>query len=173
MRVLIIYASKNGVTERCAQLLKQSLPNCEVTLHNLKTGQPDLGASYDWVVVGGPIRFEKLYRPVRVFLSAQNDWLKQQSLALFLCCGLVDRFDDYLRLIPSSLRESARDIACFGGEIKPDKVRGWDRLFLRFLRESIISEEEGNRGEYERVLPEIVTENITRLAEIIRGIRPV
>ena len=73
-KILIVYASKTGSTATAAGLLADKLTGRDVTLCTTEAPEAD-PTGYDIVVVGGSIRFSKLYKPVREYLRMQI-WLK-------------------------------------------------------------------------------------------------
>ena len=66
-KILIVYASKTGSTATAAGLLAAQLTGRDVTLCTTEAPEAD-PTGYDIVVVGGSIRFSKLYKPVRDYL---------------------------------------------------------------------------------------------------------
>ena len=59
-----------------------------------------------------------------------------------------------------------------GGELKPDRLHGLDRLIVSLVRRQIIAENERGSDmadcEYTRVLPEILPESVERFAAEIK-----
>ena len=58
----------------------------------------------------------------------------------------------------------------FGGELKPDKLRGFDKLVVRSMRKSIREADFEDDDLLDLSLPEIIPENIKLLADLIKNI---
>ncbi len=167
MRILIVYASKNGTVRVCAERLQDALRGKEVTVCDLARQTPAL-SEYDIVIAGSSVRFGKLLQPMRSFLAEQEEALKQKKLYLFLCCGLPHESEYYMqKLFSDDLRAHAEEILYFGGSLRLDGLPFWDKLIVRSIRSSII-ENEIDDGEYTPSMPGILPETIDRLATQIR-----
>ena len=171
MKILIIYATRSGVSRKCAQMLADKLESdaIKVDLFNVEQAPPSPDG-YDVAVVGGSIRMGTLNKKLKKYLKENAGALNRIHTALFLCCGFSEQVDDYIALnFPKNIIPSL-DIHYFGGEIKPDKVKGIDKLILK----AIISNEKYNSFDdpdpNASPLPEIIPENIFRLADRIRGL---
>ena len=107
---------------------------------------------------------KKLKKYIKLNLSKLNCI----QTALFLCCGYTESFDDYVSLnFPKSLVPKL-GIHCFGGELKPEKLKGFDKFIVKMVRSSIINEDFEHPDPNQSPLPEIVPENISRLSDKIR-----
>ena len=90
--------------------------------------------------------------------------------AAFLCLGFINNFEEYRDIqFPKELVCSL-GIHCFGGELKPKKLKGMDKLIVKMLRSEIKGADFEVSDEGQAPLPEIVPENIYRLADKIRGL---
>ena len=171
MKILIVYASESGTCRECADMLEHELYKHEVTKYDVtKVMDFTLSPSnFDACVVGGPVRFGKLHRDARKYIRKYKNELLAKKCAYFLACGYTDQYEKYLKKsIPADLKAASVCCELFGGRLKPEYARGLDRFFIKAARESILSEDEnekGYEGEFERVLPEIVPENVKRLAK--------
>jgi len=169
MRILIAYSSKNGTTYNCARLLAEKLPSSlEVKVENLAESTPDAN-EYDIVVIGGAIRMEKLDKRVRRFLKVNKNALSEKPCAVFILCGFPENFDEYSETqLPRGFTPSL-GVHHFGGELKPNKLRGFDKLVVGMMRSTIRSRELGEKATESFTLPELIPENIALLAEKIRN----
>lgn len=168
MNVLIAYASKTGTTAECAVLLQKELHGAEVTLADLSESTPD-PADFDAVIVGSYVRFGKTDKRVSAFLRQNEAILSEKYLGLFLCCGEIQNMEDYVKkLIPAGILAHAFDVDCFGGQLDPRKCRGVERLIVKFLRSLILNSTEHDEGQYEKTLPALLPENISRMATALR-----
>jgi hypothetical protein len=93
--------------------------------------------------------------------------------AAFICCGLTNDFDDYVVTeIPKDITFSL-GVECFGGELKTDKVKGFDKIVTYIMRQSILTQDidKSNRDMIE--LPEIFPDTINALAERIHRLKTI
>ena len=171
MKILIAYASKNGVAKKCAQMLADNLPSTvegEIVDLTLKTPSLD---GYDAVVVGGSVRAARFDKNIKTFFKNNKSKLSSLPFAVYICCGLSHRYEEYKDiLIPRGL-EVSLGVHHFGGELKPDKLKGFDKIVVRALRKSITEGDFEDSDVVERSLPEIIPENIKLLAEGFKSIK--
>lgn len=164
MKLLIAYAGKTGGSAEMCRLLASLLTRHDVTVCDLGKTDPVIG-DYDYIVLGGAVRFAKLCRPGRAFLRAHERELAAVPHTLFLTCAFADQFQNYAEMIyPPALLESADDVVYFGGQLDPKKARGLDRLFLRFARNSVRESEDPDAA-----LPGLLPEHVRMLADKLRG----
>ena len=132
MATLIVYISKYGSTEKCAQLLADKLVG-DVELCNLRrTKQVDL-ALYDKVIVGGSIYMGRIQKAVKAFCEHHGKELIQKKLGLFICCmrdGDVAETELMTSFEPELL-EHAITSDYFGGEFQMSKMNFIDRFIVK------------------------------------------
>ena len=169
MKILIAYSSVWGVSKSCARMLADKLSDKhQVSLHSIENAPSPKG--FDVAVIGGSVRMGRLSRPLRAYLNENAEALSDIDTALFMCCGLSENFDDYVALqFPTSVVPSL-GIHFFGGELKPEKLKGFDRLVVKVMRSSILGNDFEAPDPSISPLPEILPETISRLAERIRNI---
>ena len=169
MKVLIIYASRTGVSERCVRLLAEKLDSDAIKTDIFSVDQElPSPEDYDVCVIGGSVRMGAINKKIKKYLKAHADTLNSMHTAIFLCCGLSESVDDYVTMqIPKYIIPSL-DINYFGGEVKPENAKGFDKLVLRAMRSSIKEVDFEAPDLDASPLPEIIPENITRLADRIR-----
>ncbi len=170
MKVLILYSTKGGVSRECAQKLGEQLSgSMQVDIFDIKKATPS-PEGYDVAVIGGSIRMARLHRALRSYLKTHAEALNKINTALFLCCGITEDFDDYVKMnFPKQVIPSL-GIHFFGGELKPEKLKGLDKLIVRSMRSSIKYEDFEAPDPTRSPLPEILPENINRLADTIRAL---
>lgn len=173
MKVLIVYATKNGVSKKACEMLAAQIRGfSSVDLYNIEDNPP-LPDSYDVVVVGGSIRMARLNKKLKKYIKDNANALSSIPSAAFICCGLTNDFDDYVVTeIPKSITFSL-GIECFGGELKPDKLKGFDKILTYIMRQSILTQDidKSNRDMIE--LPEIFPDTINALAERIHRLKTI
>lgn len=168
-KILIVYATKTGSTATAAQLLCDRLSGRDVTLCTTEEASADPTA-YDIVVIGGCIRYAKLYKPVREYLKKWDDVLATKQTGYFILCGYPDSTEEYYeKNLTDAQSERAFDLACFGGEMVPAHAKSlWDKLVLKIERDHILGG--GNNGDQreDAVLPTISEENIAVFANKLK-----
>ena len=121
MNILIVYATRGGVSRTCAEMLKEKLDaRHEVRCCNIEDGAPAPSA-FDAVVVGGSIRVGRLNKKLKKYIKEHKATLANMPAAAFICCGFPIDLDDYVETqLPRDL-EFSLGVHCFGCEIKPEK----------------------------------------------------
>lgn len=169
MKILIAYTSNNGTTAKCAQMLADKLTRSnEVILTDMNKEDAASPESFDVVVLGSSVRIGAVSKKLKKYIKDNVDRLNDKKCAVFLCCGFPDEFEDYVSTqIPRMLIPSL-GMYCFGGELKPREIRGFDKIIVKMIRNSIVGHnfEDGN---YTGMLPEIIPEHINILADKIMG----
>lgn len=174
MKILIAYATKNGTTKECAEILASLLKNQDVTLVRVGRGGQDMPSvdEYDVVVFGSNIRMAKIDKTLSEYLHKNADKLSKRRCAYFLCCGFIDCFEDYLyKNIPEKLIESAETVSCFGGSLDKHKAKGFDRFIISAVRSEILGGGQNGQQRDDLSLPTIMDVNISQFADVILGRR--
>ena len=171
MKILILYATKNGATKECAEMLaKQLEKRHSVTVVSAKETTLPSPKDFDVAVIGSNVRFGSINKKIKKYLKEHTSTLSEMQSAFFLCCGFADNFDEYIGIsIPKRLSLSL-GTHYFGGEMKPEKVHGLDKLILKMVRSSIHDKNFENSSLDQIALPELLPESITRLTDAIRDI---
>ena len=167
MNVLLAYTSKTGTTAECMQRLENNLRGLSVTHALLDREQPDL-SQYDLIVLGGPVRFGKLSKPVKTFWKKNEEAICKMPHALFLCCGLAHDYEFYIeKAYSKQLRKTAFFVQSLGGTLNYTRKNFFEKLVIHSMRTSI-RESEIDDYEYTPEMPGILPENIGKLATYIR-----
>lgn len=167
MKALIAYTSKTGTAAECAELLREELHGADVTLADLSVTRPD-PRDFDAVIVGGSIRYGKVPKALQSYLQEWQTELEDTLHGLFLCCGAGHGFEEYRdKVFSRRMTERAFAVLNFGGRLKLKKAGLFERILLHTAR-SRIFENEMELGEYTPTLPDILPENISRMASALR-----
>jgi menaquinone-dependent protoporphyrinogen oxidase len=114
MKTLILYATKSGASQYCADLLIKQIENC--TVCNLSKTAPDI-APFDTIIIGSGVRMGKFYKPVLDFLRENEDLLMKKKIAFYLCNAYPDTLQKIIdKSIPQQLAKAAICINFFGGK---------------------------------------------------------
>ena len=172
MNILILYATHGGATEYCAKLLVQHLDtHCSVTLCHAAKDTLPAPDEFDAIVIGSPIRFGRMDKCLKQYIKQHIALLSARSTAIFFCCGFPKQFEEYTETqLPNALQCSL-GLHCFGGELKPDKCRGFDKLIVRMIRSSIRSQDFEKPEADLHDLPELLPENVALLAQKILSLK--
>ena len=168
-KILIVYATKTGSTATAAQLLCDRLGGRDVTLCTTEDAKSD-PSLYDIVVIGGCIRYAKLFKPVREYLKKWDAVLATKQTGYFILCGYPDSAEEfYEKNLTVEQRERAFDLACFGGEMVPAHAKSlWDKLVLKIERDHILGGGDNGDQKEDAVLPTISEENIAVFANKLK-----
>lgn len=167
MKILVAYASKTGTAAECAEMLREDLRGADVTLADLAREKPDVRA-FDVVVLGGSIRYGKLRRDAADYIRANAAELEKIPHGLFLCMSSGHEFEEVSeKVFPAELRRGAFAVLNFGGRLRLKRAGLLERILLHAAR-SRIAENEMEVGEYTPTLPDILPENISRMASAVR-----
>lgn len=132
MNTLILYGSKHGCTETCAQMLADRLSG-EVDRINVNQKTDVDLSKYDTVVVGSPVYVGQILKEVRAFTDTYLNELKEKRLGLFIC-GMQEEHtlrEELETDYPEELREAALVRACFGGEYHFDTMNLVEKMIIR------------------------------------------
>lgn len=155
MKTLIIYASKTGTTEKCAQEINEQLKDSKIV--NILNQDEDIN-KYDLIVVGTPIRMGMIDNRIKKFLISNIETLKLKKVAYFICCGFSENWKSYYEQnIPKDLLDSAIVYDTFGGEMDIEKQKGFDKFITKMVSKNIDKNKE----------IKILNENIDRFIKVL------
>lgn len=167
MKILILYATRGGSTEECAHMLQHMLhPRHEIVSANIREKAPS-PSDFDVIVLGSHIRMGKADRLIKKYIKENTGTLSEKSTAVFFCCGYPRLFEEYEETQIPKMLTCSLGVHCFGGELKPEKRKGSDKLIVRALRNSIRAEDFEESDADHHALPELIPENIALLANSI------
>ena len=172
MKILIVYATHGGVAKRCAEMLGRELEEQdEITYADGRVEEISDPQAFDVVIIGSSVRFENIDKRIKKYVKNNLDKLCSMPCGVYLCCGFTRLFGEYSEtLFPKRFKPSL-GFHLFGGELKPDKLSGFDKIAVMIMRGSIKSQDFEESDSDHHDLPEIIPENISLLAKEIRIIR--
>ena len=137
MKTLIVYASKYGTTEECANLLGKSLSG-EVNFYNLANDAAADLATYDTIVVGGGIYAGRIHSKVRAFCKNHEDQLLSKTLGLFICD--MEEGEGSKKQLTQNFSEAlvshAKVTDSFGGQFLFSKMNWFVRRLIKLMSKS-------------------------------------
>ena len=171
MKVLIVFSSRHGVSKHACEMLKEKLDKfAAVDMYDVNSAPPS-PANYDVAIVGGSVRMTKISKKLKNYIREHKDTLAKMHSAAFLCCGYTNNFDDYVTTEFPKDNIFSLGIHCFGGELKPAKVSGFDKIIVYFVRQAILTQDP-DKSDRDRIeLPEIFPDTVYALAERIHMLK--
>lgn len=162
MKIMIIYATKYGFTKDCAELLKNKISG-EVSITNVMIDTIPSLNEYDTIIIGGSIYMGQIQKKLKSYCFANTDLLAKKNIALFLCCGSEENFEQNLKnAFPDVLLNKAISKECFGGEFRVDKMNFFHKFITKMALKS--AEKKGKKTSTQ------LTENIFKLAESVNNL---
>lgn len=166
MKTLLVYATKYGCTEKCAEILVKKLAG-EVDLCNLKEMRKPELSQYDQVVIGGSIYTGKIQKEVNEFCSENREVLLTKRLGLFICGMLKEKAQEELNnsFIPELFNHAvAKEF--FGGEFRFKSMNALERFIVK-----MVAKGDGSIPaiDIKKDLSVLAVENINRLAESLNN----
>ncbi|EKQ57823.1 MULTISPECIES: flavodoxin domain-containing protein [unclassified Clostridium] len=138
MKILILFASKYGGTEKCANLLSEKLQG-DVKIINLKATKNIPISDYDKVIIGTSIYAGNVRSEVKKFCSDNLNSLMSKPFSLFLCCSTDKKseINSYVeKAFPSELIKHATVIDSFGSVFNFSKMNFFERQIIKMIGKS-------------------------------------
>ncbi|MCF1685599.1 flavodoxin domain-containing protein [Tetragenococcus halophilus] len=155
MNILIIYTSKHGFTQECADYLATNIPHKTVVVDLDITYETSFD-EYDWIIIGSPIYMGDTRKKVRTYCQENLAELLQQKVALFISCAISTQVDEYFKKgFPPQLYKNAKVSLNFGGELRRNQLN----LYERKLTDMVLKKQAEPQG--------LLYENMEQLIELI------
>lgn len=163
MRILFAYAGKSGTCARACDTFVAALPCFEVRALDLTRESAD-PADFDYVLLGGAVRFGRVHKAARAFAKKYRKTLLEKPFSLFVCCANAQFFETYAeRGFSKELANGARQVLYFGGELNVGAQKGIDKWVAKAMRTAVLDDEDG-----EALLPGFLPEHVRLLADQLR-----
>lgn len=143
MKTMIIYSSRKGSTEKCAEKLQNNLDG-DVTLVNFKKKVPNL-VGFDTIIIGASILGGHIFPKLKKYIQEHEAELIQKKLALFICSGEErdERVADiFQKNYPQGILKNASIATTFGGKLELAREGFIMRTILHFM---------GKKTDYDRI----------------------
>ena len=167
LKILILYATRGGATKQCCEILVERLQNVhEITLANCKDSLPS-PTEFDAVILASSVRMGQINKTLKKYIKEHKEALSKMPTAVGLCCGFPRQFEEYVETQFPKTLVCSLGYHLFGGELKPEKLHGMDKLIVRMVRSSIQTQDFEQPKEDLNDLPELLPENVALLADRI------
>ncbi|MBC7765230.1 MAG: flavodoxin domain-containing protein [Hyphomonadaceae bacterium] len=161
MKTIILFSTTYGCTKACADKLASQI-NGEVSVVNVMTDPIASIAAFDNIVLGGSIYMGQLQKKLKTFCTENINVLLKKRIALFLCCGLSENFEQSMHnAFPEQLLNRAVAKECFGGELHTSKMNLVHKMLTGMMTKVAAKEKKPPAS--------LQPENIAKLAKIING----
>ncbi|NSL51391.1 flavodoxin domain-containing protein [Calidifontibacillus erzurumensis] len=151
MKVLIVFVSSHGTTEKAAHILSDFVEG-DVEIVDLNVNRhPDL-SQYDAIIIGASIHGGLISRKEKNFIAKNLHILLSKKIALFLCCmneGEI-AIHQFNKAFPEVLRNHAIAGGLFGGELIFSK--------MNFLQRQIIKKVSGASEDISKLDVDVIKE---------------
>jgi menaquinone-dependent protoporphyrinogen oxidase len=159
MKTLIIFSSTYGYAKECAEKLKEKLRGEHFLVNAMSEVIPPID-QFDNIIVGGSIYMGHIHTNIKTYCNSNVGFLKNKRIGLFLCCGLVEDFEQSMNnAFPEELLKNAVAKECFGGELRMDKMKFVHKIITGIMKKAVAKEG--------KELPKPMPENIVKLADAI------
>ena len=134
MRSLILFGSKYGTTETCANKLKGYMGG-EVDVLNINNSTNISLDEYDNIIIGSPVYAGMFNKDIKNFIEANKSKLINKRLGLFMCCMSDDKrvAQQFKENLPQEILERAKVKENFGGEFKFSKMNFFEKMIIKMI----------------------------------------
>lgn len=141
MSTLIIYSTKHGSAEKCAEMLAGKL-NGKVDLHNVKEGKLPEFSQYNKVVIGGSIYVGRVSKELSEFCTKNLGVLKEKKVGLYICCMNHKEAEKEIESnFPQELLNLAVAKKSFGGEFKLKEMNFFEKMMTKMVSKVLAKED--------------------------------
>ena len=157
MKTIIIYYSKYGFTKGCAEYLKENIKG-DVDLFSINDFKEQNLNDYDNIIIGTAVYMGMINGKIKEFLNNNKDVLKDKKTSLFVCSGVKDNFELYLKQnLDEDIVNNLYYKDHFGGELKMEKLSFIDKMIAKMASKAHEGSEE----------PSLLKQNIDKFVDEI------
>jgi menaquinone-dependent protoporphyrinogen oxidase len=130
MKTLILYGTKAGTTEDCANTIAKKIKGGATVLNIKKIGKLRLD-DYSCVIVGTPIYAGMINGKIKKYLANNEKDLNDKILGVYTCgfSKPEEALNSLSTGISENLKSRTKVIMHLGGELRPEKLG----FFMRFI----------------------------------------
>jgi menaquinone-dependent protoporphyrinogen oxidase len=157
METIILYDSKHGTTEKCAQMLAKELEG-NITICNLKKEEIVDLESYDQIIIGGSVYMGQMPKSIKALFVKYEVVLLTKPLGLF-ACGMAEGEEatkELATIFPKEFSNHAKAIGFFGGAFYLNRMNFFEKGVIKMASKSkgAIEFEKGSEGEFKESINE-------------------
>lgn len=132
MNTAIIYATRHGCADKCAQTLANEL-DINTKLFNLEIENKIDFTSFETIILGGSIHAGMINKKLKSFIDKNLNTLLEKKIGLFLCCMYEGdkALDQFQNAFPEALRNKAQAHGLFGGELDFEKMNFLEKAIIK------------------------------------------
>lgn len=134
MKSLILFGSKHGTVEICANKLKEYL-NGEIDIVNVDNNDDILLDKYDNIIIGSSVYAGAFNKKVKAFIENNKNKLINKKLGLFMCCmSQGERIrEQFEQNVSKEILEAAVVKSNFGGGFKFSKMNFFEKNIIKMI----------------------------------------
>ncbi len=157
METIILYESKHGTTEKCAQILAKELEG-NITICNLKNEKVVALESYDQIIIGGSVYMGQLPKSIKQLFIKYEVTLLTKPLGLF-ACGMAEgeeATNELSTIFPKAFSNHAKAIGFFGGAFYLNRMNFFEKGIIKMVSKSkgAMEFEKGPEGDFKETINE-------------------
>ncbi|HHV99651.1 MAG TPA: hypothetical protein GXX36_08780 [Clostridiaceae bacterium] len=133
MKTLILFSSRYGATEKCANLIMKGLRD-DAEVINLKNGESKDIDNYDVILIGGGVYAGKLQSEITKFIEDNKECLRNKKVGVFLCCKESEKTSEYAKAnLPAWLVNDLFLLENTGYEINFERMNFLEKFLFKSL----------------------------------------
>ncbi|MDA3954101.1 MAG: flavodoxin domain-containing protein [Bacteroidales bacterium] len=132
MNTAIIYATREGCTEKCAHTLAIELET-NIEIFNIELDKNINLLDFETVIIGGSIHMGLINKKIKNFIDKNIEPLSEKKLGLFICCMYEGEKaqEQFRNAFPEKLRDNALAHGFFGGAFDFDKMNFFEKAIVK------------------------------------------
>jgi menaquinone-dependent protoporphyrinogen oxidase len=152
MNTLVAYATKHGITKKCAEILKEKISG-EVKLIDLKKN-PNIDITpFEAVIIGSSIYMGRPLKAAVIFCRNNMKTLLEKKIGLFICHMQegTDSVEEFKTAYPEELLEHATVRGFFGGGFHLESMNFLEKMIVKAVggvTQSVSNIKEENIAEF-------------------------
>ena len=148
MKTLIVYGTKSGTTEKCAQKIKAAMASETIDVLDIRKFKDKDLAAYDTVVAGTSVYMGRINSRLKRFLVQNSPALQGKQLHLFVCCMAQgeEGVAELQKHVPEGLFKHATQVMQLGCEANYERLNP----LYRSIMKKIVTEQKPQMGLHEQ-----------------------
>lgn len=131
MKNAIIFWSKTGFTESCADVLKSKLSG-ETDVYDLKYKSEVEIEKYDTIIIGGGIYVGKISPKLKKFVNSNQNRILTKNIGIFITAG--DKNNNYIATnFSNEVLEKSVSKECFGAGLDTKRLAFMEKIIMKMI----------------------------------------